>query len=182
MGASRWFFSISGVILIVGGPAWRPSSSTSASTSSREPGSRSALEAKTDEEGVRDALAKAGIKGEEIQAVSDKNSARTSSRSSARTRAERSTRGRGGDRLGIRDRRRRLRQHQRRSDLRPIGRHSALKALIFSLLVICGYVALRFDPKFAVPVLIAIFHDILITAGVYSLTGKEVSSGRSPPS
>jgi SecD/SecF fusion protein len=43
--------------------------------------------------------------------------------------------------------------------------------------VICGYVALRFDPKFAVPVLIAIFHDILITAGVYSLTGKEVSSG-----
>ncbi len=54
---------------------------------------------------------------------------------------------------------------------------SALKALIFSMLVICGYVALRFDPKFAVPVLIAIFHDILITAGVYSLTGKEVSSG-----
>ncbi|HET7508134.1 MAG TPA: protein translocase subunit SecF, partial [Solirubrobacterales bacterium] len=36
---------------------------------------------------------------------------------------------------------------------------------------------LRFDPKFAVPVLIAIFHDILITAGIYSLTGKEVSSG-----
>ncbi|HYJ21611.1 MAG TPA: protein translocase subunit SecF, partial [Solirubrobacterales bacterium] len=32
-------------------------------------------------------------------------------------------------------------------------------------------------PKFAVPVLIAILHDILITAGVYSLTGKEVSSG-----
>ena len=54
---------------------------------------------------------------------------------------------------------------------------SALKALIFSLLVICGYVALRFDPKFAVPVLIAIFHDILITAGIYSLMGKEVSSG-----
>ena len=43
--------------------------------------------------------------------------------------------------------------------------------------MICGYIALRFDPKFAVPVLIAIFHDILITAGVYSLAGKEVSSG-----
>jgi SecD/SecF fusion protein len=38
-------------------------------------------------------------------------------------------------------------------------------------------VALRFEPKFAVPVLIAILHDILITAGIYSLTGKEVSSG-----
>ncbi len=54
---------------------------------------------------------------------------------------------------------------------------SALKALIFSLLVICAYVAFRFDPKFAVPVLIALFHDILITAGVYSLTGREVTSG-----
>jgi SecD/SecF fusion protein len=54
---------------------------------------------------------------------------------------------------------------------------SAIKALIFSLLVICAYVAFRFDPKFAVPVLIAIFHDVLITAGIYSLTGREVTSG-----
>ncbi len=54
---------------------------------------------------------------------------------------------------------------------------SALLAIIFSLLLITGYVAFRFDPKFAVPVLIAVFHDILITAGVYSLTGKEVTSG-----
>ena len=54
---------------------------------------------------------------------------------------------------------------------------SAVKALIFSLLVILVYVALRFEPKFAVPVLIALFHDILITGGVYALTGKEVSSG-----
>jgi SecD/SecF fusion protein len=38
-------------------------------------------------------------------------------------------------------------------------------------------VAFRFDPKFAVPVLIAVFHDILITAGVYSLTDREVTSG-----
>ena len=43
--------------------------------------------------------------------------------------------------------------------------------------MISAYVAFRFEPKFAVPVLIALFHDILITAGVYSLTGKEVTSG-----
>ena len=43
--------------------------------------------------------------------------------------------------------------------------------------MICAYIAFRFDPKFAVPVLIALFHDILITAGVYSLTGREVTSG-----
>ena len=39
-----------------------------------------------------------------------------------------------------------------------------------------AYVALRFEPKFAVPVLIALFHDLLITAGVYSLTGREVTT------
>jgi SecD/SecF fusion protein len=54
---------------------------------------------------------------------------------------------------------------------------SAVLAIIFSLLLICAYVAFRFDPKFAVPVLIAVFHDILITGGIYSLTGREVTSG-----
>jgi SecD/SecF fusion protein len=54
---------------------------------------------------------------------------------------------------------------------------SAMFAIIFSLLLISGYVAFRFEAKYAVPVLIAVAHDILITAGVYSLVGKEVSSG-----
>jgi SecD/SecF fusion protein len=55
--------------------------------------------------------------------------------------------------------------------------NSAIQAIIFSLLVICAYVAFRFEPKYAVPVIIALFHDILITGGVYSLTGREVTSG-----
>jgi SecD/SecF fusion protein len=54
---------------------------------------------------------------------------------------------------------------------------SAIEAVIFSLLVICAYVAFRFEPKYAVPVIIALFHDVLITGGVYSLTGREVTSG-----
>lgn len=54
---------------------------------------------------------------------------------------------------------------------------SAMFAIIFSLLLISAYVAFRFEAKYAVPVLIAVAHDILITAGVYSLVGKEVSSG-----
>jgi SecD/SecF fusion protein len=36
-------------------------------------------------------------------------------------------------------------------------------------------VALRFQWKFAVPVLIALMHDLLITSGVYALTGREVT-------
>jgi SecD/SecF fusion protein len=54
--------------------------------------------------------------------------------------------------------------------------HSAVIAIIASLILIMGYVAIRFEPKFAVPVLIALFHDLLITAGVYSLTGREVTT------
>jgi SecD/SecF fusion protein len=53
---------------------------------------------------------------------------------------------------------------------------SAVIAIIFSLLVIAGYVALRFEAKYAVPVLIALVHDVLITGGVYALIGAEVSS------
>jgi len=54
---------------------------------------------------------------------------------------------------------------------------SAVLAIIFSLLLISAYVAFRFEAKYAVPVLIAVAHDVLITAGVYSLAGKEVTSG-----
>jgi SecD/SecF fusion protein len=54
---------------------------------------------------------------------------------------------------------------------------SAMLAIIFSLLLISAYVAFRFEAKYAVPVLIAVAHDVLITAGVYSLGNKEVTSG-----
>ncbi|HUB37110.1 MAG TPA: protein translocase subunit SecD, partial [Solirubrobacteraceae bacterium] len=54
--------------------------------------------------------------------------------------------------------------------------NAALIAIIASLLVISAYIALRFEWKYAVPVLIALMHDLLITSGVYALTGREVTS------
>ena len=54
--------------------------------------------------------------------------------------------------------------------------NSAVIAIIASLLVIAIYIALRFEWKYAVPVLIALMHDLLITSGVYSLTGREVTT------
>ena len=54
--------------------------------------------------------------------------------------------------------------------------NSAVIAIIASLLVISAYVALRFEWKFAIPVLIALMHDLLITSGVYALTGRTVSA------
>ena len=53
---------------------------------------------------------------------------------------------------------------------------TAIIAIIASLLVISAYISLRFEPKYAVPVLIAVMHDILITAGVYALAGQEVNT------
>ena len=54
--------------------------------------------------------------------------------------------------------------------------NSAVYAIIASLIVISIYIALRFEWKFAVPVLIALMHDILIVAGVYALVGREVTT------
>ncbi|HTY95664.1 MAG TPA: protein translocase subunit SecD, partial [Solirubrobacteraceae bacterium] len=54
--------------------------------------------------------------------------------------------------------------------------NSAVIAIIASLLVISVYIAWRFEWKYAVPVLIALMHDLLITTGVYALTGREVSA------
>ena len=58
---------------------------------------------------------------------------------------------------------------------RQIAR-AAITAILFSLLLIVLYIAIRFDFKFALPVMVALLHDILITVGVYSLTGREVTN------
>jgi SecD/SecF fusion protein len=52
---------------------------------------------------------------------------------------------------------------------------AAIVAIIASLLAITAYITLRFEWKYAVPVLIALAHDLLITAGVYALTGRQVT-------
>jgi SecD/SecF fusion protein len=53
---------------------------------------------------------------------------------------------------------------------------SAIYAILFSLLVITLYIAVRFHGlAFAVPVIAAMLHDVLITVGVYSVTGREVT-------
>jgi SecD/SecF fusion protein len=58
---------------------------------------------------------------------------------------------------------------------RQIAR-GAIIAIIVSLLLIVLYIGIRFDVKFAGPVIVALLHDIVITVGVYALTGREVSN------
>ena len=53
---------------------------------------------------------------------------------------------------------------------------TAVLAVFASLLLIALYIGFRFEFKFAVPVLIALAHDLLITAGVYALFDREVTT------
>lgn len=51
----------------------------------------------------------------------------------------------------------------------------ALIGLVFVLLAITAYIALRFEWKMAVGAMVALIHDLVITAGVYALVGREVT-------
>jgi len=53
--------------------------------------------------------------------------------------------------------------------------NKARNALIVFLLVITLYISLRFEFKMAVPTLIALVHDVMMTIGVYSISGLEVT-------
>lgn len=51
----------------------------------------------------------------------------------------------------------------------------ALRALIFFLIAITIYISLRFEFKMAVPTVVALIHDVLVTIGVYSIAGFQVT-------
>jgi preprotein translocase subunit SecF len=51
----------------------------------------------------------------------------------------------------------------------------ALRALVVFLVLVTIYITLRFEWAMAIPTLVALIHDVAITAGVYSLTGLEVT-------
>jgi SecD/SecF fusion protein len=178
MGASRWFFTLSGVILLIGAVAL--STKELNFGIDFESGTRitAALEKPTDEEGVQDTLNETGVKNAEVQQVTVPHfGSNVFQIESAQLQPGEvhETEAALNKKYGV------AKEGFESTSVGPtFGNQvaeSAVKALIFSLLVILIYVALRFEPKFAVPVMIALFHDILITGGVYALTGKEVSSG-----
>jgi SecD/SecF fusion protein len=58
---------------------------------------------------------------------------------------------------------------------RQIAR-SAIIAIFVSLFLVVLYIAIRFDFKFAGPVIVAMLHDVVICVGIYALLGREVTS------
>jgi len=182
MGASKWFFSMSGTILLVGALAIGGrglnfgidfKSGTRIQTSFVKPASESE---------VAKAVAAVGYPNAQVQKFSNASVGGNGYQISTKTlgpekikqvEAALNTKfGNGPNHPGVKD-------FTSKSIGPTFGKtvaNSAVIAIIASLLVISVYIALRFEWKYAVPVLIALMHDLLITAGVYSLTGREVTT------
>ena len=56
-------------------------------------------------------------------------------------------------------------------ELQKRGRDAVLLSLVLMLI----YIAIRFRPIYGFAAVVALFHDVLITLGVFSLAGKEIS-------
>jgi SecD/SecF fusion protein len=176
MGASKWFFSFSGVILVIGALALGDKGLTFGIDF--ESGTRitAAFNKPVDEAKLRNVLDGQGLGDAKIQRVSNKELGANAFQISTKTlRPERLR--------TVRDDLDKTYGFAKTPDTQSIGptfgntvAKSAIIAIIASLLVISAYIALRFEWKYAVPVLIAVMHDILITAGVYSLLGREVTT------
>jgi SecD/SecF fusion protein len=181
MGASKWFFSLSGTILLVGAIAIGGNglnfgidfkSGTRIQTAFVKPVSETQIEA---------VMKSAGYGNAEIQKFNNKSIGGTGYQISTKTlkpdkvqgiRAALDSKFGNGGVAGT--------KNFSSTSIGPtFGKtvaNSAIIAIIASLLVISAYIALRFEWKYAIPVLIALMHDLLITAGVYSLTGREVTT------
>jgi len=176
MGNSKWFFSMSGVILLIGALAIGGkglnfgidfTSGTRITTALAQPASENAIRAVLQANGISDAS---------IQKLQNKALGRNVVQISAKqiqpTKVQ-DIRTRLSERFGGTS------SFSSTSVGPTFGQtvaNSAIIAIIASLLVISAYIALRFQWKFAIPVLIALMHDLLITSGIYSLTGREVTS------
>ncbi len=51
----------------------------------------------------------------------------------------------------------------------------AIKALGVFLVLVCIFIAVRFEPKMAIAAILALIHDLIVAAGIYSLVGFEVT-------
>jgi SecD/SecF fusion protein len=177
VGKSKWFFSGSGMILVIGalaiaGLGLKFGIDFESGTRIKTP---IAQNASVDQ--VRDALAPLGYDDAKIQEVDEPELGDNVLQISTPTLSEKEVtevRTTLDEQFGV---------ERAEFSVNSIGptfgaqvARTALIAVIASLLLISIYMALRFEAKFVIPVLIAIAHDILITGGVYALVGREVTT------
>jgi SecD/SecF fusion protein len=179
MGYSKWFFSASGLILLV--CALALGSKGINFGIDFESGTRInvALEQRIDENAVRGVLAGEGLGDAKIQRITAEGT-EAQGASQFQISTDNLKPPEVTDVYNALEREYDLADTPSSTSIGPtFGQtvaNSAIIAIIASLIVISAYIALRFEPKYAVPVLIAVMHDILITAGVYALVGQEVTT------
>jgi SecD/SecF fusion protein len=182
MGSSKWFFSMSGTILLVGALAIGGNGINLGIDFTSGTRIQTAFIRQASQSEVAQVMTSQGFPNAEVQKFSNKSIGGDGYQISTKTlrpqkldavqRALDAKFGNGPSHPGTKD-------FSSTSIGPTFGKtveNAAIIAIISSLLVISAYIALRFEWKYAVPVLIALMHDLLITAGVYALTGKEVST------
>ena len=176
MGKSKWFFSMSGVILLIGACAIAGKGLNFGIDFESGTRIKTPIEQAASTEDVRDALP-SDLQDAEVQEVEEPDLGENVFQISTETLEPdevASVRTALDEQFGV---------SQADFSANSIGptfgeqiARTALIAVIASLILISIYIGLRFEFKYSVPVLIALFHDILITAGVYALADREVTT------
>jgi SecD/SecF fusion protein len=177
MGNSKWFFSMSGVILVAGALAIAGLGINFGIDFKGGTRIITPIEKKASVDQVRTTMSGLGYGDAKIQTVQDpslgKNVIQVTTKNLDPAKV-RQVEGALNKDFGVRG------EDFSASSVGPtfgasIAR-TAIIAVIASLFLITLYIALRFEFKFAVPVLIALAHDLFITAGVYALFQREVTT------
>src|SRR5664280_480223 len=179
MGASKWFFSLSGTILLIGALAIGGSGLNFGIDFKSGTRIQTAFVKPISESQVAGAMKAAGYGNAQVQKYSNKSIGGTGYQISTKTLGPgglKNVRTAMESKLGTKNGTKNFSSTSIGPTFGKTVANSAIIAIIASLLVISAYIALRFEWKYAVPVLIALMHDLLITAGVYSLTGREVTT------
>jgi SecD/SecF fusion protein len=180
-GASRWFFSMSGVILLIGAFAFATEGLNLGIDFESGTRIKASLVEEASVDDVRTAIADADVPNAdtaEIQAVDDPDLGANVVQIQGELTPDEAAEIRPAleDAFGINAGGDAFQETTIGPTFGEQVARSAVLAIMFSLLLIAGYMAIRFEAKYAVPVMIAVIHDLLITAGVYALVGAEVSS------
>jgi SecD/SecF fusion protein len=181
--ASRWFFSISGVILAIGAVAFATKQLNLGIDFTSGAKVTASLQEDASVDEVRTALTDAGVtnvSSAEIQSVQNPKLGANVIEIQGKIPVEEvntSVKNALDQGFGLRGGSDGYNSQSVGPTFGAAVARSAVIAIVFSLLVISAYVAIRFEAKYAIPVIIALTHDILITGGIYSLTGRELTSG-----
>ena len=180
IGRKRWWFAVSGVVLVVGAVSLATSGLNQGIDFTG--GSKVTFDTKRPATvgQVTSAVSAAGISQPQVQGTSATGAAQGSTFTSFQVQSHFLSQSQQNRLLGELDSRfgtiSKLSTRNVSSSFGQSVLDSAYLAILFSLIVIFIYVSFRFEWVYAVPVMVALGHDILLTIGIYSVSGRSVTA------